>query len=116
MKLANYYFGSSNGSENFYSHKPSSIIYTDGIKQLAEECKAYWLINLIISHQCKRKVALEPFQVWELLRSNDCVFDIVATEGNHHIIATQQIPYSDFPYDKAIIWLVDGCMMLPCEY
>lgn len=116
MTIANHHFGSSNGSDNFFSHKPSLILYTDGVKQLAEECKAYWLIDLIISHQCKQEINLQRFQVWELLRSRESTYDILATDGNNHFIASQQIPYSDFPYDAATIWLVDGCMMLPKEY
>lgn len=116
MTIANYHFGSHNGSENFYSHKPSSITYTDGVKDLADKCQAYWLIDLIISHQCKRDMNLYRFQVWELLRARDTVFDITATDGNKNIIAAQQIPYSDFPFDSAIVWFVDDCMILPCEY
>ena len=57
-----------NGSENFYCHKPSLILYTDGVKELAEGCGAYWLIDLIISHQCHNDVNLERFQVWDLKR------------------------------------------------
>ena len=54
MKNANHYFGSGNGSENFYCHKTSLILYTDGVKEMAEKCSAYWLIDLIISHQCHK--------------------------------------------------------------
>jgi len=50
MKNANNQFGSCNGSENFYCHRPSLFLYTDGVKAMAEGCKAYWLIDLIISH------------------------------------------------------------------
>lgn len=56
MKNANHYFGSGNGSENYYCHKPSLILYTDGVKELAEQCGAYWLIDLIISHQCHKEI------------------------------------------------------------
>jgi hypothetical protein len=47
MKNVNHFFGSHNGSENFYCHKPSLILYTDGVRELAEGCGAYWLIDLI---------------------------------------------------------------------
>ena len=116
MKNANSNFGSGNGSENFYCHKPSLILYTDGVKDMAETCQAYWLIDLIISHQCKKVVNLERFQVWELKRVKDDAFTIVATDGNNNKVTSQEIPFSDFPYDLATVWLVDGCMMLPCEY
>lgn len=116
MKNANANFGTGNGSENFYCHRPSLFLYTDGVKDMAETCKAFWLIDLIISHQCKREVNLERFQVWDLSRLKDSLFKIIATDGNNNRIAFQQIPFSDFPYDLATIWLVDGCLMLPSEY
>ena len=116
MENANNYFGSSNGSENFYCHRPSLMLYTDGVKMMAERAEAYWLIDLIISHQCKKDVNNERFQVWELKRVKDNVFKIDATDGNNNHVTNQKIPFSDFAYDQATIWLVDGCLMLPCEY
>ena len=116
MKNANNYFGNSLGSENFWCHRPSLILYTDGVKELAEKCEAFWLIDLIISHQCHKAANLERFQVWDLKRVKDNAFTIVATDGNHNKVTTQEIPFSDFPYDLATVWLVDGCLMLPCEY
>ena len=116
MRNANDNFGCSNGSENFYCHKPSLILYTDGVKELAQKCGAYWLIDLIISHQCHKEIKLERFQVWNLKRVGDNVFKIVATDGNENKVTSQKIPFSDFPYDLATVWLVDGCMMLPTEY
>ena len=74
MKNANHYFGTGNGSENFFCHKPSLILYTDGVKAMAETCEAYWLIDLIISHQSHRDINLERFQVWDLKRVKDNTF------------------------------------------
>ena len=116
MRNANHYFGSHNGSENFYQYNLSKLVYTDGIKQLAEGCSSYWLIDLIVSHQCCQKVKSESFQVWDLKRVKDNAFTILATDGNHNKVTSQEIPFSDFPYDIATLWLVDGCMMLPSEY
>ncbi|MCB0740143.1 MAG: hypothetical protein KDB92_03640 [Chitinophagaceae bacterium] len=116
MKNANHFFGSHNGSENFYRHNLSGLIYTDSVKELAEGCQAYWLINLIICHQCETQVRKESFQVWDLKRTQENVFSILATDGNHNRVTSQEIPFSDFPYDLATIWLVDGCLMLPSEY
>ena len=116
MENENNFFGSCNGSDNFYCHRPSLILYTDGVKALAEKAEAYWLIDLIISHQCKKDVNLERFQVWELQRVKNYVFQITATDGNKNKVAFQKIPFSGFAYDQATIWLVDGCLMLPCEY
>ena len=43
-------------------------------------------------------------------------FFIKATDGNNNPVASQKISFSDFPYDLATVWLVDGCLMLPTEY
>lgn len=116
MKIANNFFGSGNGSENFYRHSFSNFTYTEGVKSLVEGCKAYWLVDLIISHQIYEAVKKEPFQVWELKRLENNSFTIIATDGNHNKVTSQDIPFSDFPYDLATLWLVDSCLLLPCEY
>ncbi|MCU7549230.1 hypothetical protein OCK74_08890 [Chitinophagaceae bacterium LB-8] len=116
MTNANHFFGSSNGSERFFYHKPSRILITSGVKQLADTCSAYWFIDIITSHQCKRQLQKERFQVWDLKRINENRFTVVATDGNHKRIAYQYILYSDFIYDQATLWLVDGTLMLPKEY
>ena len=116
MKKANDFFGSHHGSGNFYRHSLTGYVFTDGVNEMAESCGAYWLIDLILSHQCESKVKNETFQVWDLKRVQDDVFTIVATDGNKNKVTSQEIPFSDFPYDLATLWLVDGCLMLPCEY
>ena len=116
MTNANDDFGSSNGSENFYVQKPSLILYTDGVKSMAESCGAYWLIDLVVSYQGNREINLQRFQVWELKREMEDAFLVAATDGNNNQIASQKIPFSDFPYDTVTLWLVDGCIMLPTEY
>jgi hypothetical protein len=103
MKSANEHFGSGNGSENFYQNRFSPVIYTDGVKDMAESCGAYWLIDLVISHQLTKMVKFEAFQVWKLKRVKDDAFQIVATDGNEKQIASQQIPFSDFRYDIGTI-------------
>lgn len=116
MTKANHYFGSQNGSENFYRHNLSGIVYTDGIKELAEKCNAYWLLDLIVSHQLHEQVKNQPFQVWDLQREKESAFTIRCTDGNFNYVTSQEIAFSDFEYDLATVWLVDGCIMLPSEY
>lgn len=116
MTNANEHFGSSNGSENFYQNKFSPIIYTDGVKDMAESCGAYWLIDVVISHQLTKSIRMESFQVWELKRMKGKAFLINPTNGNKKQITRQQIHFSDFPYDQATLWLVNGCLMFPNEY
>ena len=120
MTNANDNFGNANGSENFYNpslpFRGRGLLYTDGVKSMAETCGAYWLIDLVVSYQGTPKINLQRFQVWELKRKKENAFSILATDGNKNRITSQQIPFSDFPYDTATLWLVDGRLMLPAEY
>jgi hypothetical protein len=43
-------------------------------------------------------------------------FKVTMEDGNGNIQITQRIPYSDFPYDVANLWLIDGTLILPSEY
>jgi len=55
------------GTEQYYPHW-LGIRYTDGVKYLADNAEAYWLIDAIASHQPKalRNQRLREFQVWFL--------------------------------------------------
>ncbi len=110
----NVYFGYQ-GSDTRYQH-PLGFIYTPGVKALAEECECYWLLDVIASHQTSEKVKAQRFQVWHLERIQESKFLVLATDGNDTVIAKQIIPFSDFKYDKCMVWLVDRCMLLPSEY
>ena len=116
MTNANDHFGQHNGSEHIYSCRPFPITYTDGVRDMIQNCQAYWLIDLIISYQQYDKVNQQSFQVWELERVANDYFKIVAKDGNENGIVWQDIPYSDFPFDKATIWLINDCILLPHEY
>lgn len=116
MTNANEHYGANNGTEHIYSCRPFPITYTDGVRDMIENCKAYWLLDVIISYQYYEKVNKERFQVWDLKRTNGDSFKVYASDGNDNNITSQFIPYSDFPFDKATIWLVNDCIMLPKEY
>ncbi len=116
MKNANDHFGNSNGTQNYYKYQVIAMYYTDGVKDLAENCRAYWLIDLVMSYQFIPAIKREEFQVWRLLKNQDNTFIIKCTDGNEREIATQLIPLCDFPYDAATLWLSAGVLLLPCEY
>jgi hypothetical protein len=81
---------------------------------MAELCGAYWLIDLIASHQINCKVAAEEFQVWTLRPANQGLAR--ATDGNNELITCQQIEYTDFPLHEIKLYLDQGTLMLPGEY
>ena len=104
------------GSLERTRHWTRRLIYTPGIADMAELCGAYWLIDLIGSHQIDQKVAAEEFQLWTLnVEANQTGF-ARATDGNDKLIASQQIEFTDFPLDEIKLYLVQGTLMLPGEY
>ena len=108
------------GTENYARYQIGRITYliTDGIRTMAEMCGAYWLIDLIVSHQNSARVRREPFQVWTLKPSKTTRGAMArADDGNGNKIAAQRIPYTDFPLPEGIkIYLADNVIMLPSEY
>jgi len=63
------------GSEEYtrirYPWLRKSFLLTDGVKFLADRAKAYWLIDIIASHQTNKRVSTESFQVWHLFVRHD---------------------------------------------
>jgi len=101
------------GTENLYKHW-LGIIYTDGVKYVAEEAGAYWLIDAIASYYSSTKQ--HEFQVWTLTKKQNGEWNLRATDGNDNIIVNQEIEFSDFPIDKIVFYLCDNTLMLTSEY
>lgn len=102
-----------NGSENYYKHW-LGILFTDGVKYVADEANAHWLIDAIASYQSKLKN--EEFQTWTLQQDTKHSWTLTATDGNERILAKQKIEYSDFPLNKIVFFLSDKVLMLTTEY
>lgn len=124
------------GTENYYRHWLSKrVVYTDGVKLLAEECGAYWLIDAIMSHHTciwRKAVLKDPrvddFAIWQLRvvdryrldkhRANMAVLECLVDTGCRPIIQ-QWIPYTDFPMDEIKLYVERGdglkVLMLPVE-
>lgn len=113
------------GSETQYQHGLfRSFRYTEGIQTLADLAGAYWLIDLAASHQLKRKVRNQPFQVWTLRKLSDTAKNAAVAEcrwdSSQKPISRQLIEYTDFPFDDLgesfQFYVVDQVMLLTTEY
>jgi hypothetical protein len=102
-----------------------SLVYTEGVKYLAEHAEAWWLIDAIASHQRKalKDPMLREMQFWRLVfdfRTGE--WDLICERDEGDIAFTQHIEYSDFPLPEGIsIWVGRGgpnqwVLMLPTEY
>lgn len=102
------------GTENWYKHW-LGILYTDGVKYLAEKANAYWLIDVVASYQKTLKDV--PFQLWTLTVKEDRSAIIQMREdGDVPPRVEQFIEYSDFPLESIKLYFIDGVLLLPSEY
>ena len=92
-------------SEEFYRHGlVRSILYTEGVKYLAEKAGAYWLIDLIATANMLPAVKREEFQVWTLYRTESKAVLYCEDGGrdghDSKRIYSKRIPYTDFPLEE----------------
>lgn len=105
------------GTENWYRHSIArNILYTDGIKYLADKASAYWLIDNIALIQARPTMACTEFQVWTLTVNLEKASGVLACDdGNGKIIFTLTIPYTDFPLSEIRIYCTNNVILLPSE-
>jgi hypothetical protein len=104
------------GSLERFRHWTRRIIYTPGVEDMAKICNAYWLIDLVASHQITPSVRAEEFQVWTLTVAADHTAVASADDGNGREVARQDIEFTDFPLDQIKLYLAEGTLLLPGEY
>jgi hypothetical protein len=102
------------GTEQYYRHC-AGLVYTDGVKYLAEKAKCYWLLDIVASYQPQLKDA--GFQFWRIEVSADHSAVVTCREDSDcPEIVKQTIEYADFPL-KSFEWYVEnGVMLLKSEY
>jgi len=103
------------GTEHYYKHWLGKIVFTDGVKYLADKADAYWLIDLIASYQPTIKNV--PFQVWVLKVNADKTAEATMhADADKPALIKQVIKYTTFPLNEIKLWLIDGVLILPSEY
>jgi len=97
------------GTENYYKHL-FGIVYTDGVKYLADAANCYWLIDAIASHQLNSKVRREEMQFWTLEVKGNKAELYLRHDTNTPKIVRQKIEYTDFPFQGKFdhLWLELG--------
>jgi len=112
------------GSGTFYRHGlMRNVVYTEGVRALAEGAGAYWLIDKVATNQMEPKIAREDFQVWELYHKGNNHWMLMSDDGNGNVLHSELIEYSDFPLpigpEPFKLYCVRGearTIMLPGEY
>jgi hypothetical protein len=104
-------------SEESYSHPSCALVYTAGVKFLAERCGLSWLVDVIAFWQWRalRDPDLAIFQLWDLRRI-----------GTRHVVVCMrdsetlafQIPVParhTSVIDSMSLYVEFGVLMLPSE-
>lgn len=104
------------GSETFFRHGlVPSVAYTEGVKYVADNGGAYWLLNIIASNQIESKFINQPFQTWSLT-VNGGVGRIEVDDGDGNLLMLTDIIRTDFPEPGITLWCCDNMILLPSEY
>lgn len=112
LELKNFY-----GSETFYKNPLFPMFrYTEGVRFVAVNAGAYWLLNEVFGHQFIEPFKDEPFQVWKLKVAENHTATITVEDGNYKILKIIKLEFTDFPLDDFTLWLTDNTLLLPSEY
>lgn len=106
------------GTENWYRHQIArNILYTDGIRYMAQSAGAYWLIDEIAFHQGLSRFENQKMQVWKLKVDLEKSTAVLSCEdGNYNKFFEMKIPFTDFPLNEITIWFTENVILLPSEY
>ncbi|MGB3766531.1 MAG: DUF6876 family protein [Phormidesmis sp.] len=99
----------------------TDLICTDGVKYLADEAGAYWLLDAIASHQLnpalKDSQRLQEFQVWILKVEADKSCQLTCAEDSDIApVVIQDIEFTDFPLAEIKLYVCGNVILLPSEY
>lgn len=89
----------------------TGVLYTDGVKEVALRYKLMWLVPMIGANR-----DLGAFQVYILFRYQEKLFMLRGFDGNEQPLHFQLLPNCQAECDIIVLWMKDGCLMLPSEY
>lgn len=94
-----------------------SVLFTDGVKYVADTGGAYWLLDEIaLAQNFEKKLAKEKFQLWKLIVAKDSTALLVCEDGNGRKLLSKKIPFTDFPLDELSFFYTNNTILLPSEY
>ena len=111
------------GSSTFTKFSPlfPNVVLTEGAEYLADECGAYWLMDMIASH-IPSVPKDETFTIAQLTVNpmNKAFFTLADDSPATKIYANQSMSYTDFPLDEVKLYVIregdEWVILLPSEY
>lgn len=116
------------GGDMFRHPLNKTLIFSEGVKYLAENAGAYWLIDIVASVLNKGKEGIlgkDSFMCCKLKKTQGNAFVFTIDNGNdptspedgeYKLYYKQEIPFSDFPLDEFKLFLCNETLILPSEY
>lgn len=103
-------------SEEFYTRPPYALVYTAGVRFLAERCGLFWLIDVIAAWQCRalRDPDLAIFQLWEL-RPTGTRRILLCKRDSDNVAFALPVGDRDSALDYVSLYVQFGVLMLPSE-
>jgi hypothetical protein len=105
------------GSTLWYRHFLCKwILYTEGMKFLAERVGAYWLIDeIVFAQKAKSSLPKQHLQIWKIsVQNHSAVLECIGKDDA--ILYTKRVPYTDFPLSEFTVYYCNNTIMLPSEY
>ena len=108
------------GTEHYYSHLMRTCVFTDGVKAMADQYQAYWLIDVVVSYQMTKRIKCIPFQIWRINSTEGKAVIEMRQDTDQPVLVRQQIPFTDFPEGSLQLYCIDDSerkvILLPSEY
>jgi len=106
------------GSQQWYRHGlVRKVLFTEGVKYVADTAGAYWLIDEVaLAQQFNKRVAREEFQTWKLTVKANHHATLTCENGNSNAVWSKAIEFTDFPLDDFTLFYTDNVILLPSEY
>lgn len=110
------------GGDELIRHFIRPIVYTEGMLFLAEQAGAFWLLDVIASHQHRPKIRhnqrLQEFQLWRIVvNPKDSTAVVTCHEDSDQpAVVRQRIPYTDFPLDRFECYVENNTILLKSEH
>jgi len=121
LKVLNDNLPAMNGAEYIVQHPIAGLNFSSGVDMIRQEYECFWLVDAILLSEIECPPFLESdFYVWTLQRvfegeTPTTKFDLICDDGNGHFIGKTHIPFSDFAYDKLVLYLENDLLFLPAE-
>lgn len=127
------YCAQTSGTDGYHTVTLLPLAVTDGMLFLAQTCGAFWLLDLVASHQPEIRAQARgtDFQVWRIMADPDnasgCVVDAWTDTPESPaddagpasiLLAEQRVEFTDFPRELMPFefWVKGGVCLLKEEY